>query len=638
MNKLINIKDLEELQIKLSKINDNKKIISVCSGSGCRAYGSESIFNGLKLEISKNNLSGKVILKRSGCHGFCEKGPIVIIHPEKIIYMKVKPEDAVQIITKTIINGEILEHLIWNENGLKAVHVEEIPFYKHQKRIIIENNSKIDPSDINDYIACGGYKALAKVLSGMKSEEVIDIIKSSFIRGRGGAGFPTGIKWESTRNNDDKEKYVVVNGDEGDPGAFMDGSILEGNPHSVIEGLLIGAYAIGAGKGFLYIRQEYPLALKNTLSAIKQAKEYGLIGENILGSNFSIDVEVHRGAGAFVSGESSAMVSAIEGNTGEPKLKYIRTSRKGLWDKPTNINNVETWANIPMIINNGAQWFSAIGTEKSKGTKIFSLVGKVKNTGLVEVPMGTTLRKIIFDIGGGMKNNRKFKSIQIGGPSGGCLPESHLDTPVDYDELTKHGAMMGSGGLIVMDEDSCMVDISRYFLNFLLHESCGKCIPCREGLYELLQITDRIVKGQGILDDLDFIDDISELLDNGSLCALGSTASNPIKTALRYFRNEFIEHIVEKKCSAGVCKELLYYSIDNKKCIGCGKCKNVCPVNAISGEKSKAHSIDLKKCTKCGSCIAECPAKAGAINKYSPLKTEKQFSTAGSTVLRGESV
>jgi NADH:ubiquinone oxidoreductase subunit F (NADH-binding)/(2Fe-2S) ferredoxin/NAD-dependent dihydropyrimidine dehydrogenase PreA subunit len=619
MNKLSSCKDFENYQSLVTKSIHGKKIISICSGSGCRAYGSVSVFKSFEEHLKKNNLTDKVILKQSGCHGYCERGPVVIIHPEKILYVSVKPEDTELIITKTIMKNEVVESLIWKDGNEKAEKEGDIPFYKNQSRILLTGNSLIDPANIDDYIAQGGYSALVKAFSKIKPEEVLAEVKKSKIRGRGGAGFPAGTKWEATRNAEGTEKYVVVNGDEGDPGAFMDGSLLEGNPHSVLEGLILGGYAIGASKGFFYIRQEYPLARESVTIAIEQARKLGLLGENILGSGFSFDVELHRGAGAFVSGESSALLSAIEGNVGEPKLKYIRMSQKGLWDKPTNLNNVETWANIPLIINNGSDWFTKIGTQGSTGTKIFSLVGQVRNTGLVEVPMGTTLRKIIYDIGGGIKNGKKFKAVQIGGPSGGCLPKEYLDTPIDYDELTKHGAMMGSGGMIVMDENSCMVDIAKYFLHFLVEESCGKCMPCREGTKELYTILERISNGQGVMEDLDFIADICDLLRYGSLCALGGSAMNPVETAVKYFKDEFISHIVDKKCTAKVCKSLIKYTIAESKCTGCGSCAKVCAVKAIDGEKAKVHTINQKKCTKCGVCIQACPAKIGAISKESPV-------------------
>jgi NADH-quinone oxidoreductase subunit F len=619
MKSFTSAKDLAAYQAKLSKKYGDRTVVSVCSGTGCRAYGGAEVYESLLDEVKKHkSTAGSVIIKRTGCQGLCEKGPVVTVHPRKIFYVSVKPGDAADIITKTVMDGKVVDRLLWKDGDHKADHEQEIPFYKFQKRTLLNNHSLLDPSSLDDYLALGGYSALAKVLSRMTGDEVIAEVRKAGVRGRGGAGFPAGVKWETTKKAAGKEKYVIVNGDEGDPGAFMDCSLMEGNPHSVLEGLIIGAFAIGANKGFFYIRQEYPHALKSVLHAIDQAREAGFLGKDILGSGFHFDVEVHRGAGAFVSGESSALITAIEGNAGEPKLKYIRMSSKGLYDKPTNLNNVETWANIPLVINNGADWYRKTGTENSKGTKIFSLVGKVKNTGLVEVPMGLSLRSLIYDIGGGIKDDRKFKAIQIGGPSGGCLPEKHLDSPVDFDALTGLGAMMGSGGLIVMDEDSCMVDVAAYFLKFLEDESCGKCIPCREGISQLREIVDRMTKGRGVLEDLDFIEDISSLLASASLCALGSTAANPVQTAIRYFRDEFIEHIVEKKCRSLVCRDLIRFEIDPVKCTGCQACVKSCPANAITGAKKKVHSINRNKCTRCGACLSACPAKTGAIGKYTP--------------------
>ncbi|MCD4810342.1 MAG: 4Fe-4S binding protein, partial [Methanosarcinales archaeon] len=473
-------------------------------------------------------------------------------------------------------------------------------------RLILGNNSKIDPHSIEDYIAIGGYSALAKVLGGMQPMDVVDEIKNSGIRGRGGGGFPTGRKWESTRNAQGDIKYVICNADEGDPGAFMDRSILEGNPHSVLEGMIIGAYAIGSNEGYVYVRNEYPLALKNINLAIKQARETGLLGDNILGSGFNFDLKVNRGGGAFVCGESTALMASLEGKTGEPRAKYIHTSDKGLWDRPSNLNNVETWANIPLIINNGADWYSAIGTESSKGTKVFSLVGKINNTGLVEVPMGMTLREIIFDIGGGIPDGKAFKAVQTGGPSGGCIPESLIDLPVDYDRLTEVGSMMGSGGMIVMDEDTCMVDVARYFINFLMEESCGKCVPCREGLLRMGEILTDITEGRGRMEDLDLIQDLSEVLKDASLCGLGQTAPNPVMSTLKYFRDEYEAHIKDHKCPAGVCTELITYSIDAGNCTGCGLCLKKCPAEAITGETKQPHVLDTGKCIKCGICYDVC--------------------------------
>jgi NADH-quinone oxidoreductase subunit F len=502
-------------------------------------------------------------------------------------------------------------------DGKKIAHEGEIPFYKYQRRIVFGSNRLIDPKNIDDYIALGGYSALGKVLFEMSPEEVLDTVKRANLRGRCGGGFPAGDKWETTRNTPGDIKYVIVNADEGDPGAFMDRSLLEGNPHSVLEGLIIGAYAIGSHEGFVYVRQEYPLAVSNLSLALSQARKYGLLGKNILGSGFDFDVTIHRGAGAFISGESSALMTAIEGMVGEPRPKYIRTAVSGVWERPSNLNNVETWANVPLIINRGADWFTSIGTDGSKGTKIFSLVGKVKNTGLVEVPMGMTLREIIYTIGGGIRQGRKFKAVQTGGPSGGCLPESLIDLPVDFDELTKADSMMGSGGMIVMDEDTCMVDVARYFLHFLADESCGKCVPCRAGLEQMVNILDRICEGEGETGDIELLEEISEVVRDASLCALGQTAPNPVLSTTKYFRDEYEAHIEGKRCPAGVCKALISYYIDPDKCTACGICLRDCPVEAISGGKNLVHIIDQDKCTKCSTCFEVCPTRFSAVVKIS---------------------
>jgi NADH:ubiquinone oxidoreductase subunit F (NADH-binding)/ferredoxin len=512
-----------------------------------------------------------------------------------------------EILDETVVGGGIIERLLYvDEKNRKIEKVEEIPFYKKQKRLIFGDNRKICPTEIRDYIAVGGYSALAKVLQAMSPEKVIEEIKKSGLRGRGGGGFPTGKKWEYCRNAQGEPKYVISNADEGDPGAYMDRSLLEGNPHSVIEGMLIGAYAIGSGEGYIYVRNEYPLAVTNAGIAIEQAEEYGFLGEGILGSGFDFDIRIVRGGGAFVCGESSALMASLEGKVGRPKAKYVHTVEKGLWNKPTNLNNVETWANVPLIIRKGAEWYSRIGTRKSKGTKIFSLVGKINNTGLVEVPMGMTLREIIYDIGGGIPNGKKFKAVQTGGPSGGCLPEKLLDLPVDFEKLTEAGSMMGSGGMIIMDEDTCMVDIARYFLNFLKDESCGKCTPCREGIRQMLEILDRICSGGGKEGDIELLKEISVLVGDASLCALGTTAPNPVLSTIEYFRDEYEAHIKEKKCPGGVCRELIEYYIDADKCTGCGVCKKKCPQNAITGEKKKPHVIDREKCIQCGICRDAC--------------------------------
>jgi len=608
---------LKEKARELEKELENKIIISVCSGTGCKALSSENLFSALKKEIEKRNKrdTKKIILKKNGCHGYCERGPIIVIQPQGVCYLGVVEKDIPEIVEKTL-NGEIITSLLYCDGEGNTIKNEsEIPFYKYQQRIILSNNSKIDPESIEDYIRVRGYQALAKALKEMTSDEVLNEVKKSNLRGRGGGGFPAGIKWETTKNTPADQKYVVVNADEGDPGAYMDRAVLEGNPHSVLEGLIIGAYAIGASKGYIYVRQEYPQAVKNIETAIEQAREYGFLGKNIFGSGFDFDVMVHRGAGAFVSGESSALMAAIEGNVGEPRLKYIRTAVSGLWGKPTNLNNVETWANVPYIIKNGAEWFTSIGTKKSPGTKIFSLVGKVNNTGLVEVPMGISIRDIIFKIGGGIKGGRKFKAVQTGGPSGGVIPGNLIDLPVDFNELDKAGSMMGSGGMIVMDESDCMVNIAYYFLKFLADESCGKCVPCREGLRQMLYIFERIMDGKGKEEDLKLLGDLSIMMKGASMCALGATAPNIVLTTLKYFREEYEAHIYYNICPAKVCKPLISYVIEEEKCAGCGSCAKVCPVNAIEGEKKKPYKINTDICIKCGSCIEVCPSKYNAIIK-----------------------
>jgi len=629
MPRLKSATDLEtRRQEILARRDPDKPCVTICSGTGCHAYGSEKVAQTFAAEINKNGLKEKVDIRRTGCHGYCERGTIVVIFPQEICYLRVKPEDVAEIIETTLTKGKVVERLLYEgEDAQRIIHEGDIPFYKHQSRIVFGPNRFIDPKSIDDYIARGGYAALAKVLSGMTPEAVLAEVKKANLRGRGGGGFPAGMKWETTRNAPGEPKYVIVNADEGDPGAYMDRSLLEGNPHSVLEGLTIGAYAIGASQGFVYVRQEYPLAVENLNVALEQARDYGLLGENILGSGFDFDVMVHRGAGAFVSGESSALMTAIEGRVGEPRPKYIRTAVSGIWGKPSNLNNVETWATVPLIIDKGADWFSSIGTKGSKGTKIFSLVGKVNNTGLVEVPMGMTLREIIYDIGGGIPQGRKFKAVQTGGPSGGVIPESLIDTPVDFDELTKVGSMMGSGGMIVMDEDNCMVDVARYFLNFLSEESCGQCVPCREGIYQMLKILNRICAGQGRSGDIELLEEIAEVVRDASLCALGATAPNPVLSTIKYFRDEYKAHVEEKRCPAGVCKELISYYIDPEKCQACLLCLRNCPVEAITGGKNLIHVIDQDKCTKCSACFEVCPTRFGAVVKLSGVPVPEPVST-----------
>jgi NADH-quinone oxidoreductase subunit F len=620
MPKINSPTELEELRKGiLSKRYPNKPCITICAGTGCLALGSDRVISAFEEEIEKQTLKTKVDVRGTGCPGFCEKGPIVVIYPEEICYIGVTPEDAPEIVSQTVVGKKVIDRLLYTDpnTGEKAVHEYEIPFYKNQMRLLIGNNIKIDPKSIDDYLALGGYSALAKALFQMTAEQVLEEVKKSNLRGRGGGGFPTGRKWEECRNAPDEIKYVIVNADEGDPGAFMDRAILEGNPHSILEGLTIGAYAIGSHEGYIYVRQEYPLAVENVGIAIKQAEEYGFLGENILGSGFDFTVKVHRGAGAFVSGESSALMTALEGRVGEPRPKYIHTAIKGVWDRPSCLNNVETWANVPLIINKGTDWFAGIGTEGSKGTKIFSLVGKVNNTGLVEVPMGITLRDTIYKIGGGIPGGKRFKAVQTGGPSGGCIPEEQLDMKVDFDELAKAGSMMGSGGMIVMDEDTCMVDVARYFLNFLTDESCGKCVPCREGIRQMLRVLTNISEGKGREGDIELLEELSEVTRDASLCALGRTAANPVLSTIRYFRDEYEAHIKEKRCSAYACKALISYYIDPKKCQACMICLRQCPAEAIVGGKNQIHVIDQEKCTKCGTCFEVCPPRFGAVKKIS---------------------
>ena len=612
--------ELEELRKHMLAKRDTKKpCITICSGTGCRAYASEKVSTAFEEEIKKQGLDNTIDIKTTGCHGFCEKGPLVVILPGEICYVQVKPTDVAQIISQTIGESKILDQLLYTDpvTGEKAVHESEIPFYKNQTRLVFGNNSKIDPTNIDDYIVLGGYSALSKALFEMTPEEIIAEVKDSGLRGRGGGGFPTGRKWEECRHAPGDIKYVIVNADEGDPGAYMDRSLLEGNPHSVLEGLIIGAYTIGSHVGYIYVREEYPLAVENVFIALSQAEKYGFLGTDILGSGFDFSIKVHRGAGAFVSGESSALMTALEGRVGEPRPKYIHTVISGIWDKPSTLNNVETWANVPLIINKGAAWYASIGTEGSKGTKIFSLVGKVNNTGLVEVPMGTSLRDIIYTIGGGIPKGKKFKAVQTGGPSGGCIPESLIDSPVDFEELSALGSMMGSGGMIVMDEDTCMVDTARYFLDFLSDESCGKCTPCREGIDQMLAILTNITEGKGQDGDIELLEEIAEVTKNASLCALGQTAANPVLSTLRYFRDEYEAHILEKRCPAGVCKALISYYIQPDKCQACLICYRNCPVGAITGAKKQIHVIDQNTCIKCGICFDVCPQRFSAVEKIS---------------------
>ena len=603
----------------LSQRDPNKPCITLCSGSACHASGSGEVAARLEEELKTQGLTDAVDIRRTGCHGFCERGPIIVIHPDEICYFQIQPDDVAEIITETIKGKKIIDRLLYNDPVVneKIIHESKIPFYKNQERLVFGSNGSIDPKSIDDYLAIGGYSALSKALTTMTDLDVLGEVKKANLRGRGGAGFPAGVKWEGSRNAPEPIKYVIVNADEGDPGAYMDRALLEGNPHCILEGLIIGGYAVKANEGYFYVRQEYPLAVININHAIKEAEKYGLLGENILGSGFNFKVHVHQGAGAFVCGESTALMASLEGKAGEPRPKYVRSNVKGLWERPSVLNNVETWANVPMIINKGADWFTSIGTESSKGTKIFSLVGKITNTGLVEVPMGTTLRDIIFTIGGGIPNNRKFKAVQTGGPSGGCIPEHLLDLKVGFDELTQAGSMMGSGGMIAMDEDTCMVDVARYFIAFLTDESCGKCVPCREGLRQMHRILTNITQGKGKEGDIELLEELAETAVEASLCALGKSAPNPFLSTLKYFREEYEAHIREKRCPSLSCKELIHFYIDPELCRACGTCRKQCPASAINGDKKIIHIIDQDKCTKCGTCFEVCPAKFGAVTKLS---------------------
>ncbi|GIM28555.1 NADH dehydrogenase [Clostridium polyendosporum] len=608
--KLLSLRTTQNIDL-INEIKDRKRNLLVCGGTGCKSSLSDEIISNLKLEIEKANLQDNVSVEMTGCFGFCEKGPIVKILPDNTFYIHVKPEDAQEIVSQHLINGTLVDRLLYEEPTIKqkVEKQDDMAFYKKQKRIALRNCGIINPENIEEYIGAEGYLALGKVLTEMSPEGVIEEVIESGLRGRGGGGFPTGKKWAFTRGFESDEKYIICNADEGDPGAFMDRSLLEGDPNNILEAITIAGYAIGANKGYIYIRAEYPLAVNRLRIAIDQARQLGLLGENILGTDFSFDVEIKYGAGAFVCGEETALMHSIEGSRGEPTTKPPFPAERGLFGKSTCVNNVETFANIPVIINRGATWFNSIGTNTSKGTKVFALAGKINNVGLVEVPMGISLREIIYEIGGGIKNNREFKAVQTGGPSGGCIPAMLLDLPIDYESLNAIGSMMGSGGMIVMDEDNCMVDIAKFYLEFIVDESCGKCTPCRVGNKRLLEILEKIVQGKGTEGDLKKLRELSKVIKDTSLCGLGQTAPNPVLSTMTYFMDEFEAHVSEKRCPAGNCKKLLRYEITNK-CIGCTKCSRICPVSCISGKIKFKHEINEEKCIKCGSCYEACPVKA----------------------------
>ena len=585
--------------------------VLLCAGTGCVSSGAKKVEEALQKELTKVGLANEIKVIETGCHGFCEMGPIMIVYPEGVFYCRVQPEDVPEVVEQHLLKGRIVERLLYREpiSHEKIVSYKDIAFYKKQHRLVLENCGHINPELIEEYIANGGYEALGKALTEMTPEQVVDEMKKSGLRGRGGGGFSTGSKWEFAQKAAGDKKYVVCNADEGDPGAFMDRSVLEGDPHRIIEGMAICGYAIGAEEGYVYVRAEYPLAIKRLRIAIQQAEQMGLIGDNIFGSGFNFHLKIKEGAGAFVCGEETALLASIEGKRGMPRPRPPFPAVSGLWGKPTNINNVETFANVPQIIVNGSDWYAAMGTEKSKGTKVFALTGRINNTGLAEVPMGITMREIIFEIGGGIPDGKKFKAVQIGGPSGGCLPEELLDLPVDYDSLIAAGAMMGSGGLVVMDETTCMVDVAKFFLNFTQSESCGKCTPCREGTKRMLEILTRLTEGEGRDGDIELLESLAKNIKATALCGLGQTAPNPVLSTLRYFRHEYEAHIHDKRCPAGACSKLSGYQI-TLLCKGCGLCKKVCPVEAISGEVKQLHTISQEKCIKCGACMAKCPFKA----------------------------
>ncbi len=619
MNKLTDRQSLAAVrEASKEQIESNKCRILICAGTGCIAGGSGEIYEKM-CELVKQNPDvevvfepevahgdGDIVIRKSGCHGFCEMGPLMKIEPQNILYTKVKPEDCEEIFHRTIARGELINRLLFMQDGKECPKQEEIHFYEKQHRNVLKNCGSIDAEHIEEYIAIGGYSALEKALFEMTPQQIIDQVSAAGLRGRGGAGFPTGRKWSQVAGQQEKKRYVVCNGDEGDPGAFMDRSIMEGDPHKMIEGMILAAYAVGADEGYIYVRAEYPLAISRLKNAIAQAEAAGLLGDNILGTDFCFRLHISRGAGAFVCGEGSALTSSIEGNRGMPRVKPPRTVEQGLFDKPTVLNNVETYANVPMIIKEGAEWFSAIGTEGNSGTKAFALTGSVRHTGLIEVPMGTTLREVIFDIGGGIKDDKKFKAVQIGGPSGGCLTEQHLDMKLDFDSLKKIGAMIGSGGMVVMDENTCMVEVARFFMNFTQNESCGKCVPCREGTKRMLEILERIVGGKGEISDLDKLEELSEMITDTALCGLGKCAAQPVMSTLKFFREEYEQHVLQRRCLSRNCTALQRFIIDPDKCKGCSKCARNCPAGAIAGQIRKAYHIDTESCIKCGACLSDC--------------------------------
>jgi NADH-quinone oxidoreductase subunit F len=637
--------ELERLRQEVVAGRDaSRPRISVCSGTGCLASGARAVVDAFEAELAKQGLRGAVEFRGTGCHGFCEKGPIVVVDPEETCSLQVTPKDVPEIVARTVKEKQPIDRLLYVDpaSGEKITREPEIPFYKHQRRLVFGPNRTIDPRSFEDYLAIGGYRALVKALFELGPEQVIEEVKTSRLRGRGGAGFPTGLKWEAARRSPGEPKYVVVNCDEGDPGAYMDRSLMEGNPFCVLEGLVIGAFAIGAHEGYVYVRQEYPLAVENLGIAIERARARGLLGPDVLGSGFDFEVKVHRGAGAFVCGEETALLLSLEGKPGQPRPRPPYPAVKGLWGKPTNINNVETWATVPLIVSGGGAAFAAIGTPGSTGTKIFSLVGKISSTGLVEVPMGITLREIVYEIGGGIPGGKKLKAVQTGGPSGGCIPAELLDLKVDFDELARAGSMMGSGGMIVMDEDTCMVDVARYFTSFLTDESCGKCTPCREGLRQMHRILTRITLGEGEERDLETLAALAEVAQETSLCALGKTAPNPFLSTYRYFKEEYEAHIRERRCPALSCKALVAFYIDPERCTACMLCLKGCPEKAIDGGKQRIHVIDQERCTSCGSCFELCPDHFAAVRKISgapvppPVPEERRACTRSGRAARAE--